>query len=88
MGCAVRAFYGFACLNRDGIYFNDWNCNEDASDASNGRPNRIARFRAGLDNLLQHLTNVAIERMDVFDRPTPTNTLVYAGTIGIAVACV
>jgi hypothetical protein len=87
MGCAVRAFHGFACSNRDAIFFNGWNSNDDASDAANGRQNKIARFRAGLDNLLQHLTDVTIEHMDIFDRPTPTNTLVYAGTIGLAVAC-
>jgi hypothetical protein len=79
MGCAIRAFYGFACSNsREVIYFNGWNGKEDESDY-NSRPARVALFRVGLENLQEHLDGVTIEHVDVFDRPTPKNTFVYAG---------
>jgi hypothetical protein len=79
VGSAERAFYGLACSNFDGIWFNGWNTNTDLTDKPNCRQNRVARFRAGLDNLRDRIGTVVLEHLDVFHRETPTNTLVYAG---------
>jgi site-specific DNA-adenine methylase len=79
VGSAVRGFYGFACSNsREVIYFNGWNDRELASDRYNTREARVTLFRVGLENLHRRIGGVELQLADVFDRPTPKNTLVYA----------
>ena len=77
-GNAERAFFGLA-TTWSNIWFNGWN-SDITTDAPGGRPYKLANFRKGLDNLCTGFkdTGVDVECKNLFDRETPTNTIVYA----------
>ena len=76
-GSAERAYYGLATTWTN-VWFNGWN-SDMTTDAPGGRPYKLANFRKGLDNLCAGLKNTGVvaKCVDLFDRDTPKNTIVY-----------